>query len=190
MSEPTSLPNFEAKIDKDLELSLDLLTEDEQSRLSKVLFPETHVKEVMLCEKVRSLHPLTVKYSRKLHALAEPLVLEVEKAQKDGTVFQIDEQLSACLFKIILVMCEAYGREWDDVKGRATDEDIHLDELQGAIVAQQNLQGLSDFLLSPLHVLVKIMRAREVAEVLDSRIFARTSTGPLPASDSGVISIP
>lgn len=178
MSEPTSLPNFEAKIDKDLELSLGLLTDSEQSRLSKVLFPETLVTEVVLCEKKRSLHALTVKYSRRLHALAEPLVLEVEKSQKDGTVFQIDEQLSKCLFDIIAVMCDAYGHEWDDVKGRAIDEDIHLDELQGAIVAQQNLQGLSDFLLSPLHVIVKIMRAREVAEILDSRVFARTSTGP------------
>jgi hypothetical protein len=178
---------LEQKLQQELDLSLSALSSDQLSKLSAVLFPETHTDKVNLCGRMRILKPLTVKWIRKVHAASKPLAEKALKANQEQKVFDIDEPLAECLFTVTGILADAYG--WDDVKTKVAEEDILLEEMQDVINRQQELNNTSDFLLSPLRVLLTVMKAAEVATVIDSgRFQKKLSTGVLPQNDSTVLS--
>jgi len=155
--------SFERALETLISAQSSSLTPEQREMLSKVLFPDTDTKHVMLCGKRRELVPLPVKVCRKLHAQFKPFNDAARAAAESSGVFSVDEDLLLALFEAGKTLAEHY--KWPDVEKQIDDEDIHISELQALVNVQQRLQGDNDFLLGPLRVAVKVMQAREVVEV-------------------------
>jgi len=180
--------DFENQLDQEIALNASLLSPEQQSRLSKVLFPTTHTDKIQLGGKERTLHPLPVKFSRQLHEVVLPFASRAEeestKKEGDGSPYEVDKDLLKAVLEAVRVLCDAYGEDWDDVKGKLEREELVLSELQNAVVQQQELQGQSDFTLTPLRVAIKVMKAREIVEIMQQDDFGTASIGQQPSSDS------
>ena len=166
MTDKLDISGIENKLDEAMQLSLKNLTDEQQEQLSKVLFPETHTETVDLCGKSRQIFPLTAKYARKIHVQAKPLMEQAIKANEGEDVLVLDEPLLECLYNTSLTIAEAHD-DWGDVVKKIKEEDVVIEELQNLIVQQEALQGANDFLLTPLRLALKLMRTREVAEILE-----------------------
>jgi hypothetical protein len=165
-------------LDNEAETSSQSLTEDQQRMLSKVLFPETHQEKVMLCGKERALHVLPLKWDRKLHAATIPFATAAEDEENRGKVIaDLDKLLDQAMHDAVAVLCEAYGKDWYDVKQALEDEELLVSEMQAVAVAQQGLQGQNNFFLMPLRTVVRVMRAREIFEVRQGDLFGMASIG-------------
>jgi hypothetical protein len=175
---------LEVDLDQQINLTLEQLSDEQQEKLSKALFPRTHTSKVTLCGKQRELHPLTVKYSRRLHEAAKPFAGKIIQANQSKEVFELDDDLTIVLFDCAKVLVEVYGEQWADVKAKLEEEDVLLEELQGLLVAQQELQQANDFLLAPLRLAIKLMQVREMLEILQEEPSVNMFIGQSPAKDS------
>jgi hypothetical protein len=153
--------SFEDALDQVLSLESHL-TSEQRSQLSKVLFPDTHTDKVKLLGKERTLRPLTIKFSRRIHEALLPFNDKARKASEDETVFRLDGDIVEALYSAARILSEYYG--WEDVPKAVAEEDVMIDELQLLVNVQQRLQGDNDFLLAPLRVLIKLMQTREILE--------------------------
>jgi hypothetical protein len=151
--------SFEQALDQVLEVE-NSLTDDQRAALSKVLFPDTHTDKVTVGGTERQLRPLTVKFSRRVHAALLPFTKKAEAAAASEEAFSLDTDTVESLYETAKILSEYY--EWEDVPKLIEEEDVLLSELQTLAIQQQNLQGENDFLLAPLRLLIKLMRVREM----------------------------
>ena len=146
-----------------LNLSETGLTDAERAKLSKVLFPETHTNKITVLGKDRELRPLSIKYSRKLNSLLDPLTKRVEKAQKEEQDIVIDEDILKALMSTAECLCEFYGESWNDIYKAVKEEEIPQVDLEAIAYTQQDLNGVNDFLLQPLRAIIHMLKFREIA---------------------------
>jgi len=145
------------------------LAEDERAALSKVLFPDTDVREIVILDKPRKLRPLPIKWSKQIHALVKPFQDQVGRAIQDQIAKKADaedvneEHILKVLFDIADVLVTYY--QWEDVKAALEEEEITLGEVQDLVVRQTTLQADNDFLLTGLRMLVTLMRQAEIRSV-------------------------
>jgi len=152
------------------------LTQDEKDNLSKVLFPNTHTKQLNILGKVRDLEPLTVKWSKQLRSAMQPYAKALETAIKDpNKVEDQDMQLLDGISHCCRILCAKYG--WDDIRQALDDDELTTSDLQAIAVAQLNLQGENDFLATPLRVACMVMRTAEIQSLRLQTIFS----GGMPA---------
>ena len=142
------------------------LDEQKQQMLSKVLFPETLTDTVTVLGKERTLHPLPIKWTKKLHARLSPVTDKITKAQGDPTVnIDYTEDLCNGLMQAVLVLCEFY-KDWDDIVEAIKEEEVLVQELQELVVTQRSVQGTSDFTFQSCSVMVGLMQLSEIGVTL------------------------
>jgi hypothetical protein len=151
--------SFEEALNQALEIE-NALDPDQRKNLSKVLFPDTHVAELLFAGEQRKLRPLTVKFSRRMHEALIPFSEKAKEAAISETPYDVDPDMLKALYDMANILAEYYG--WEDVPGKVATEDVLLSELQSLAVNQQELQGENDFLLSPLRIVIKLMQTREI----------------------------
>jgi len=147
-----------AAVEHQMQKRLNDLSEEQQSQLSKALFPSTHTEKVTLMGKERTLRPLTIKFGRQLNVVLQSFQSKIAASADDNVVVDID--LLDIVIDAVRVLATYY--EWDDVKEALDAEDCLLPDLQGVVVQQIALQEANDFLLMPLRVLVTVMQQAEI----------------------------
>lgn len=150
------------------------LSEDEQEKLSKVLFPDTHTNVVNILGKPRELRPLPVKQAQRLKALVSPVTKQIEKAmqasEKDSTVdYDADEPIQEVLSRTVNFLADYYG--WEDVREALKGDGLPMSEYQGLVVSQVQINGANDFLLAPLRTVVRLMQLTEMLAVRFQSLF-------------------
>lgn len=149
------------------------LTDDERSKLSKVLFPDTHTDEVSILGKVRKVKPLPIKFSKMLKAALDPVSVKLSKTigiTEDSTTGEIntsnlqdvvgDDELIAALRQVAVIVSDFYG--WQDVKEAAEKEELTITELQELALRQQEVCGANDFLLGSLRFVINLLKMAEI----------------------------
>ena len=172
----------EAKLDREITVSIDSMTLEEQEMLPKVLFPETHTNEITVLRKVRELYPIPMKVSRQVDALLEKVVGAEVKLGEDGDLApNVTEDTIKTLMKITKVLAQFYGEPWDDIR-RAVDvnsiDDLELsvNELIAIANGQAYINGVNDFFLQKLRLLIKFLQSHAIAAiVLENRMFKNLS---------------
>lgn len=173
----------EAPTSGDVPFELPTLTEDEQVSLSKVLFPDTHVEEVILLDLPRKIKPIPVKFSRQIFALLKPISEKIGKSvqEQDKQEFDSTDEITKSLFQVANILADFY--KWEDVKQAAAQELLSLSEVQTLAYAQQEVNGSNDFLLGPLRLIIRVQQVHETLaarfqSLLTGQLFAK----PLPAA--------
>lgn len=172
----------EAKLDREITVSIDSMTLEEREMLPKVLFPETHTNEITVLRKVRELYPIPMKVSRQVDALLEKVVgAEVKLGEDADLEPNITEDTIKTLMKITKVLAQFYGEPWDDIR-RAVDvnsiDDLELsvNELIAIANGQAYINGVNDFFLQKLRLLIKFLQSHAIAAiVLENRMFKNLS---------------
>lgn len=165
---------LEANLGELVSQGLSALGPEDQDQLTRVLFPATDTKQVTIKDRVRELQPLTVKWTRKLHAILSPFSQAALEAESDDSrVFHADSMLADALINVGVTLAELYG--WDDVKKACIEQDIFISELQELAAVQVQLNRSNDFLLAPLRLAVKIMQVRALID-LQSRKGSTSTT--------------
>jgi hypothetical protein len=165
-----SVAAVEKQLTEQLDISFSSLSLDEQDKLSKVLFPETHTDSVSLLGKDRALRPTSIKVSKQVNHLLKPLMDKIaEVSSPDSTenidAQQLDDNVLQCLFQLAVVLSEFYGEDWADVRDAAKQEGLSLAELEALAYTQQELNTANDFFLLPLRALVRFLQMREIASI-------------------------
>ena len=117
-----NLDNLTDRLDLEVDLSLKDLNDEQQEKLSKALFPDTHTDEVMLCGEVRKIKPMTIKYSKMLREVSKPFAFSVVAANQSKEVIELDDDMSLCLVESAKVIAKSHG--WADVLEKLDDEDV------------------------------------------------------------------
>jgi hypothetical protein len=163
------------------------LTETEQSAVSAVLFPESTVIDIdfgyrdaeeitpegtMKVKKPvrRRLHPIPSKISRAINSVLRPFITRNSEAISSKTVVSLDEDIIASLYEVAKILTKYYG--WTDVEDQVQNEEIPVPHLQALATVQQQLNGVNDFLLASLRVLVQNMRIAEIANIKFNSMFS------------------
>lgn len=154
------MPTAETKVTEALTQLQASLTPEEESNLSKVLFPDIHTNSVTILKKPRELRPLTVKWARKLRAIMQPYAQKLDAATKNPNNIDVDLDLLDGIKGAAKIIAEVYG--WEDVVLAIDEEDLTTGELQALVATQVQLQGENDFLLIPLRVAIMVMQAVEI----------------------------
>lgn len=171
--------DFEGQLDELLNLDVANLSEEQQSLLSQVLFPDTHTNKVVFAGSERELRPMTVKWSRKVHATLKPFNQKAAAAAQSEELYSLDDDLTEALYGMARHLSEYY--QWEDVPAKIDEEDILLEDLQRLAVEQQFLQGENDFLLAPLRAAIKLMQTREILLVKMKTGSQRSSSTTQPS---------
>lgn len=159
---------------------LEQLKEDEEVKLSKVLFPETHTMPVVVLGIERNVTPLTLKRSKMLFSLLAPIAKKFGEAMQDTkNVHDMDGPAIEGLIKAVTIIAEA--NKWNDVLEALKEEEVSLSELQTVAVRQQAVNGENDFLLGPLRTIIRVMQMHEIMQIrfhslLTSQQFAGSGT--------------
>jgi hypothetical protein len=175
-------------LEKSLNMTMDQLTDEDKQKLSKVLFPETHTDTITVLGRERTLRPTSLKTSRQVYALTksvqekiqqsqdadvEPALVSMDEFEKD-----YEEVILKTLTDVAKCLCSFYGKDWDDIKVAAVDEDLSLSELQAIAYTQQELNTSNDFFLQPLRAFVRVLQAREVSMLLMEKYVTTTISFP------------
>lgn len=154
------------------------LSPEEAAGLSKVLFPDTHTTHVDILGKRRELKPLVIKWSKKLRAVMQPWAKKLDDAVKNPDAVDLDTDLVSALSAATLVLCEAYGPEWNDIREALAVDEVPLKEIQELAAVQTQLQGEHDFLVLPLRVALMVMRSVEIQQRRYQSIFSGSQPAP------------
>jgi len=160
---------IEANLDDQIQVSYDSLTADEREMLPKVLFPETHVNTIKVLGKERELHPVPIKISKKISQLLQPFIDAANNEQNARPT--IDEDVMTALVKVVDVLCRHYGESWNDIRDELDLEDVteiglSESELEAIAYGQAEVNGVNDFFLHPLRLIVKMLQGRAIASVM------------------------
>lgn len=156
----TSIPeNTEEAVQDLLDAELESLSEDQKASLSKVLFPTTHTDEVSIGETKFILHPLTIKFSKQVSEATKEFTQSVSDGVNSDKVVSIDAPQLDALKNAARVIVGAYGKA--DLVQKIIDDDVSIEDLQDIVMKQQRIQGLNDFLLFGLRLLIKVMQMQE-----------------------------
>jgi hypothetical protein len=153
----------EEKANEKLSDSFVNLNEEETQALSKALFPDSHTAEVTLLGKKRDLRPLPLKYARQLNTAIKPYSEAFQNALMSNATIKLDEEVLEVLQKSAVILADYYN--WEDVKVAVPEDGLSLSELQALASTQTQLNGVNDFLLSPLRVCIRTMQVFEVANI-------------------------
>lgn len=155
--------------------ALEQLSLEEEEMLSKVLFPKTHTENVTLLGQRRKVHPLPIKVARQVHAAMKP----VSAKFNDDSDEDFTDELIDSLMDTARVLADFY--KWEDVIKALDEESLTNSEIQSLIVAQNEIQGTNDFLLTPLRLAIAMMQLVEVGAVQAGK-FKNMSLGQLSAN--------
>lgn len=139
------------------------LTDEQREQLSKALFPDSDTTSVTVYGKTRELTPLPLKYSRQINSKLTAFNTALKKAQAGGDAEVTEEQLADGLVSVAKII--ATKNDWSDLQEALEEEEVLMDEIQALVVCQTEVQQRNDFLLTPLRVLVTLLRKREILTV-------------------------
>lgn len=180
---------FEDKVEQAVKDALTGMKPDEQSELSKVLFPETHTAKVTLCGKEREVFPLPLKYARKVNDVLLPVAEKIQASTMSEATQHVTEDIISGLSTVVI--CVAEFRGWEDVRKAAEDEMIPLSEMQALAVEQVHVQGANDFLLGVLRIVIRVMQIQEIVQIrfqslCTSQGFVKPGDVPLKRSSHAI----
>src|SRR5215472_14468086 len=106
-----------------------VVSDEERSNLSKVLFPDTHTDKVTLLGKERTVKALPIKYSKMIRTKLEPIAKKIGEsvtAEDKNAVIVGNDELVDALREVAVILSNFYG--WPDVKERAEAEELTASE--------------------------------------------------------------
>jgi hypothetical protein len=137
----------------------------------KVLYPETDTRDIEFLNQKVSLHALPVFYSRKIATVLKPFhktfAENAKKASEEGALdaLDMDDTTINALIDTAEILCDYYelGISKDRIEKRASVAD-----LLGLAQHQLEVNGKSDFLLTPLRLITKLtVLVGEAADEVD-----------------------
>lgn len=150
---------IEDQLESDLTKSLEGLSEE--TKLSKVLFPDTHTTSVTILGKKRVLKPVPLKVSQQLRTALVELTDRLQAAfAETKTVKPVDDDMVTGMKTACLIISEYYG--WADIIEALEQDNLTVSELQSIVALQSQLNGANDFLLTGLRVAVRVMQLGEL----------------------------
>lgn len=159
----TSVEKMEAQLQALKQDALLQVEEDDYSKLSKALFPDSHTDTVELLGLKRTLRPLPVKYAKQLFELFFPFTKALDESTKgtpQESTMSLDGPILTAMFKQAEILAKYY--KWDDVLKAAQEEELTLTELQSLSSVQSELNRSNDFLLGPLRIAIRLMQIAEI----------------------------
>lgn len=153
-----------------------LLDQKQKDNLSKALFPDTDTEHWKVLDVERTFKPLPIKYSKQINAALKPFFDKIQLAQKPGTDVDID--MGDCaddLVRVATIICQRYG--WEDILEALKAEELTVDEIQGLVVRQTEVQQRNDFLLMSLRALVEVFQGIEMSMAMGLKLQAPTNSG-------------
>ncbi len=148
--------------------------EEIEAAEEKVLFPDTHRKEIVFCGKEISLRPLPLKWARQLNRAFDKARKYLQEDAKDDDC--ADEEAANAFLSAAVALCDFYrlGLDRAAIEAAAT-----LPEIMDFCEDQAALQKENDFLLWRLR---GHMRATNVAMRFRGEMLAKLANLQLPAA--------
>jgi len=116
---------------------------------------------VEVCGQARKLHPLPVKYAKKVSSLLNKVVHSfnnvgtMKKEDRGASLLAGQEELlTDCFTNVLMVMAEHY--RWQ-ISVEEIEESMTVDSIRTAVMAQVDLNGKSDFLLLPSRLISQVL---------------------------------
>lgn len=148
--------------------------DDEQAKLSKVLFPDTHKESATINGKEFKVTPVPLRISKRIQVALEDFTNNAVKAAANpsGKAFDASAAVADQIAEVAKIMCAFYAErfpegDWNQLLEDLKEENIGITEIQDLVMTQQAVQGTNDFLLVPLRLALRLMQVQELMTVTE-----------------------
>lgn len=168
-TEPEDSIDPEGSIEEEFAKQMTQLPPELADQLSEVLFPQAFTKTVTLLSEARAIHAIPILYAKKVYEACKPINVKLAKVASGDVKIEEAEndaftgELVAALSTVATILAEFY--EWEDVKEAIKKDGLSVPEIQELAVEQREANGRNDFLLGPLHGIIRSMQMFEMANL-------------------------